>query len=287
MNSRCQTPDRNYCAPNGKLAALFVDIDGTTVVCQPYFDEAAESFAHFMELRGFNGKEARDLMHEVDHAKTELEGFERDRYGRSLIDCYRQMVKRHRRRFSPDEKTQDERILRNIGMAPFFRDPQVFPNAGPVLGRAKHSFMILAVSIGNREAQKYKVRQAGLDPVFDQLFITPRDNKVEIVREVIEDLNIDPHYSGFIGNSMRSDGACLAVTNFIYLPLEAGWSFDKSKAIPQETGFQMFEVKDWREAEERGINRLLRRRKSAQMGQPGDEASSRKCHGHKNKETKQ
>jgi hypothetical protein len=102
---------------------------------------------------------------------------------------------------------------------------------------------------------------------------------VEIVQEVMEDLNIDPYHSAHIGNSMRSDGACLAVTNFIFLPLEAGWSFDKSKPIPTETtkdsGFQMYSVKDWREAEERGINRLLRRRKSVQLGY-----EEKRCHKH-------
>lgn len=263
MNTRCQTPDRNYCSANGKIAALFVDIDGTTVVCQPYFDETADNFAYFMRLRGFDPSEARALLKDIDHAKTELEGFERDRYGRSLIECYNTMVKSKRRRFTAAARQEDERILRSIGMAPYFRQPEVFPNAAPVLGRAHHSFLILAVSIGNREAQKFKVRQAGLDPVFDYLVITPRDNKVDIVRETIEDLNIDAHASAFIGNSLRSDGACLAVTNFIYLPNEAGWSFDHSKPVPQDTGFQMFSVKDWREAEERGINRLMRRRKSA------------------------
>lgn len=278
MNSRCQTPDRNYCAPNGKIAALFVDIDGTTVVCQPYFDETGESFEYFMKLRGFDGAEARQLLRDIDHAKTEAEGFERDRYGRSLLDCYRQMVAKKRRRFTPQQKANDERILLSLGMAPYFREPLVFPNAAPVLGRAHHSFLILAVSIGNREAQKFKVRQAGLDPVFDHLFITPRDNKVDIVREVIQDLNIDPQYSAFIGNSRRSDGACLAVTNFIYLPLEAGWSFDHSKPMPTNTGFEMFEVKDWREAEERGINRLMRRRKTA-ASFPAEEVK-KGCGGH-------
>lgn len=281
MNSstKCATPDRNYCAPNGKVAALFVDIDGTTVVCQPNFDESAESFAWFMKLRGFNPTEARALMHEIDLSKTEQEGFEVDRYGRSLIDCYHKLVADKKRRFTVEQRTNDERILRSIGMAPFFRPPVDFPNAGPVLSRARKSFRILAMSIGNREAQKFKVRQAGLDSVFDDLLITPRDNKVEIMREVIEDLNIDPRHSAHIGNSMRSDGAALAITNFIYLPLESGWSFDKSKPIPVEkgkdSGFEMFTVRDWREAEERGINRLLRRRKSIDMS-----AEERRC-GHK------
>jgi FMN phosphatase YigB (HAD superfamily) len=256
--------DRNFCAPNQKNAALFVDVDGTILVCQPYFDEATASFGYFMELRGFDPAEAMKRLGEVDRAKTELEGFERDRFGKSLIDCYRAMVKEKRRRFTDRQKAQDEIILRQIGTGPFFREPQLFPNAAAVLGRAHHNFLIFAVSIGNREAQKYKVRQAGLDPVFDELIITARDDKAEIVSGVIRDWNIDPNLSAFIGNSKRSDGANLAVTNFVYLPLEAGWAFDLSRELP-ESAFEAFEVKDWREAEEKAINRLVRRRKSMKM----------------------
>lgn len=263
--SKCQSLDRNFCAPNEQNAALFVDVDGTILVCQPYFDEAAESFGYFMQLRGFDAKEAIERLREVDHEKTELEGFERDRYGKSIIETYRHMVKTKRRRFTDAQKVQDERILRQIGTGPFFREPQLFANAAAVLGRAHHNFLIFAVSIGNREAQKYKVRQAGLDPVFDELIITARDDKAEIVSGVIRDWNIDPKLSAFIGNSRRSDGANLAVTNFVYLPLEAGWAFDNSRPLPASE-FEMFEVKDWREAEEKAINRLVRRRKAQKIG---------------------
>jgi FMN phosphatase YigB (HAD superfamily) len=262
---KCQSMDRNFCAPNEKNAALFVDVDGTILVCQPYFDEAAESFGYFMALRGFDKEQAKARLAQVDHEKTEREGFERDRFGKSLIDAYRSLVKEKRRRFTVDQQKQDEIILRQIGMGPFFREPQLFANAAAVLGRAHHNFLIFAVSIGNREAQKYKVRQAGLDPVFDELIITARDDKAEIVAGVIRDWNIDPALSAFIGNSKRSDGANLAVTNFVYLPLEAGWAFDQTRELPQ-SDFEMFSVKDWREAEEKAINRLVRRRKAAKGG---------------------
>jgi FMN phosphatase YigB (HAD superfamily) len=266
--------DRNYCAPSGKNAALFVDVDGTLLVCQPYFDEAAENFAHYMALRGFDPAEAREAFSHFNHNTALLEGFEREVFPKALIECYRHLVKTKRRRFSAQQRKLDERIIQNIGNGPFFRPPQMFPNAAAVLGRAHHNFLIIAVSIGNREAQKYKVRQAGLDSVFDDMVVTARDDKQELVAQVIEDWNIDPHASAFIGNSQRSDGACLAVTNFIWLPLEGGWSFDKSKELPQETGFQLMLAKDWRECEEKGINRLVRRRKSGRASvsaaDPGD-----------------
>lgn len=257
----CRTSDRNFCAPDNKIAALFVDVDGTILVCQPYFDEATANFGYFMKLRGFDGEESIKLLREVDRSNTERVGFERDRFGKSLVEAYDRMRVAKRKRFRPEDIAHDRLICENIGRAPFFREPELFANAAAVLGRAHHNFMIFAVTIGNREAQKYKVRQAGLDPVFDGVLITSRDDKPTLVSRVMKDLNIDPKLSAFIGNSARSDGACLALTNFVYLPLEPGWAYDKAAALPESSEFEVFRVDDWRQAEDHAINSLVRRRR--------------------------
>ncbi len=88
------------------------------------------------------------------------------------------------------------------------------------------------------------------------------------MREAIEDMGIDPNASAFIGNSIRSDGAALSETNFIYLPLELSLS-RPGDALP-ESKFRKFEAKDWREVEERGIVRLLRQRQTHMEGSPGE-----------------
>jgi FMN phosphatase YigB (HAD superfamily) len=259
---KCQTPRRNFCTPDGKNAALFVDLDGTVVVCQPYFDEAGENFAHFMSLRGFDATEAHDACREYNMKFMHEHGFERDVFPKALVAAYRHLMQKHKRRLRTDKRTLDERIVHNIGLGPFFRLPEPFPNAAAVLGRAHKGFLVFAVSMGNHEAQKYKIRQAGLDTIFDEAIITSREDKPEIVAQVMEDWNISPSYSAFIGNSKRADGACLAKTNFIYLPLEQGTSFDVSRPLP-ESQYNVFPAKDWREAEEKGIKRVLRQRKAA------------------------
>ncbi len=252
---RCRTPGRNFCAPGGKIAALFVDVDGTIAVCQPYYEEARACFGYFMSLLGFDREEAIALSQKLDREYTETHGFERDHFGITLVDAYTQLCKARKVR----RNKRAIEVCENIGRAPFFREPELFPNAAAVLARAHHNFRMFAITIGNREAQKYKVRQAGLDAIFDELIVTPNDDKAKIVSDVIEDLNIDPKMSAFIGNSRRSDGVCLNHTNFIWLPLEGGWSFDQ-KDLPQNTGFDLFQVKNWRQAEEQAIARLLRRR---------------------------
>jgi len=246
------------CAPNGKNAALIVDLDGTTMECQPDFDKAIARFGYLMALIGFVKKHAIATLREIDLRNAKAEGFERDRFPRSIVQAYSTLCKEKgmRRRKEIIELCQD------IGSSPFFREPKLFPNAAAVLGRAHHNFLIIAVTIGNREAQKHKIRQGGLDPVFDRIIVTPTDNKVDRVREAMEDLNIDPKFSAFIGNSRRSDGACLAVTNFIFLPLEKGWAFDDAP-LPQGSPYQLFNATDWRDAEEGGIERLIRQRETA------------------------
>ncbi|HEY9715490.1 MAG TPA: HAD family hydrolase [Chroococcales cyanobacterium] len=258
MQTHCQTPGRNFCAPSGKVAALFVDLDGTIIECQPNFDNAKERFVHLMVMCGFDRKRATQVMKECELHTAKTAGFERENFGKAIIAAYSQLCKEAKRR----RNRQILGICEDIGNSPFFRMPKVFPNAAAVLGRAHRKFLIIAVSIGNREAQKYKIRQGGLDPVFDRILITPNDNKVELVQAAIEDLNIDPEFSAFIGNSLRSDGASLAVTNFVHLPLESGWEYDVAE-LPGGGKFRKFDARDWRDAEEKAIERLIRRREMA------------------------
>jgi FMN phosphatase YigB (HAD superfamily) len=255
MSSKCNMPGRNLCARNGKVAALFVDVDGTILECQPYFDSAIERFGFLMAMLGFDKKHAIATLREIDLGSTHMNGFERDRFPTSMIAAYGKLCKEKKLR----RRREVTLICEDIGNSPFFRQPKLFANAASVLGRAHHNFLMIAVTIGNREAQKYKIRQGGLDPVFDEIIVTPNDDKAERVREAMIDLNIDPELSAFIGNSRRSDGSCLTETNFIYLPLEKGWSFDDTD-LPANTGHDVFSVKDWREAEDRAITRLLRKR---------------------------
>ncbi len=276
-NTNCHTEDRNFCGPDGLDAALFIDVDGTMLECQPYFDQASADFAYFLGRRGFDPAEARKLLAEIDHAKTEEEGFERDRFGNSMVDTYLKLVATKRRRFKPEDIEADKRILLALGQSPYFRTPKLFENCAAVLGRAVHNFRMFAVTIGNREAQKYKVRQAGLEPIFDGLIVTAHDNKPEYVLAAMQDMGIDPKLSAFIGNSLRSDGANLQHTNYIHLPLETGWSFDQSRALPENTGFQVFYAKNWREAEEKGINRLIRMRHAQAQRKGGAKGKTGRC----------
>lgn len=221
------------------------------------FEAAIERFGLLMEMCGFDKKKAQELLHEIDIGATHSQGFERDRFPRAMAQTYAQLCKET----GKEKENWISGICLDIGNSPFFREPKLFANAVAVLGRAHHNFLIIAVTIGNREAQKYKIRQGGLQPLCDELIITPSDNKAERVREAIEDLNIDPALSAFIGNSRRSDGQCLTETNFIYLPLEKGWAFDESD-LPPGSPYRSFEAKDWRDAEERAIMRLVRWRHS-------------------------
>lgn len=252
--AKCLQPGRNMCAPSGKICALFVDIDGTIMECDPYFDTARERFGHLMAKEGFHKQSAIELLKHAYFKNMAANGVERDQLSKSMVEVYAALCKQTKRR----KNKLIAGICEDIGNSPFFREPKLFPNAAPVLGRSRHNFLMIAVTMGNREAQKYKIRQGGLDSIFDHLIITPFDNKADRVRELVEDLNIDPEHSAFIGNSMKSDGQCLAVTNFIHLPFERG-VFD-TVDVPDGSGFDMFKVKDWRDAEERAILRLLRRR---------------------------
>src|SRR5262249_51186844 len=158
---------------------------------EPYFEEAKLRFGYFMALRGFDRAQALKLVREIELAYVEKHGFERDALSTAMVTTYRRLAKQRRMRTNK----ADRGICEGIGRSPFFREPELFANAAAVLGRAHHNFRIIAVSIGNREAQKYKIRQAGLATVFDDIIITQRDDKAGLVKAAIEDYGIDPRYS--------------------------------------------------------------------------------------------
>ncbi len=263
MITPCHSADRNMCCPGGKIAALFVDIDGTAMLCQPYFDGAFEEFATVMELVGVPKDAAKKALGDIYYGSMPHRGFERERFPEGIIETYQHLCKEHK----IEPRADILPVLERIGNAPFFRKPELFPNALQVLTRAQHNFMLIAVTVGDREVQKYKIRQGGLDAIFDETIITFREGKAELVAEAIEDYNIDPNFSAFIGNSVRSDGVCLSETNFIFLPLETSLSKNGDK-LP-DSNFKSFKVTDWRDAEERAIKRLLRRRKMAMGNDEG------------------
>ena len=57
--------------------------------------------------------------------------------------------------------------------------------------------------------------------------------------------------------------------NFIHVPFETSLSKDGDK-LPENTGFTTYNVKNWRDAEENAINRLIRKRDMAISGISGN-----------------
>ena len=257
MKARCHFRSRKTSGRNGKNYVLFIDVDGTLVACDPLFARAHDNFVFLMDSLGFEAAASRQMLQDVDLKNARAVGFERDRFPMSMVEAYRELCKKYTPDTPPVQRVIE--LCNDIGQSPFFQAPQVFANAVPVLERASEYFLLVAVTMGNREAQEHKIYQAGFGGLFDELIITPNDNKPECVREAIVDMNVDASQSAFIGNSLRSDGACLTETNFIHLPLESGWAFD-NHVLPADTGFEAFKAISWREVEERGIARLIRRR---------------------------
>ncbi len=214
-----------------------------------------------MSLCGFSKRAAKKALQEVYYGRKPFRGYDREKFGEAIADAYDHICKKEGVRKDPLVSS----ICQRIGTAPFFQQPELFPNALPVLTRARHNFLIVAVTVGTREVQKYKIGQGGLSSVFDDTIFTLHENKADLVQEFIEDNNVCPHHSAFIGNSMRSDGVTLNKTNFVYLPLEISLA-SKCDKFPENTGFELFNAHNWTEAEERAIKRLIRRRRLASEG---------------------
>lgn len=266
LNLKCFAEQRDLITPNGKLAVLCIDMDGTTIECQPYFDEAFEEFALLMSLLGVPHEESTNALKRIYYGSMPHRGFERHRFPEALVETYEDLRKRFNLTQVPDQQAEHFRsLLKGIGSAPFFRRPKLFTDCIQVLTQAHERFLLVAVTVGDYEAQLFKIRQSGLEKLFDDRIITLTEGKDKLVAQLIEDYNIDPEYSAFIGNSVRSDGVCLNVMNFIHVPFETSLSKDGDK-LPENTGFRVFPVKNWRDAQENAINRLIRQRDMALSG---------------------
>ena len=62
------------------IAALFVDIDGTAMICQPYFDQAFEQFATVMQLLSVPPDVSKAALSKIYYGSMPHRGFERERF---------------------------------------------------------------------------------------------------------------------------------------------------------------------------------------------------------------
>lgn len=280
LNLKCFAEQRDLITPNGKLAVLCVDMDGTTIECQPYFDEAFDEFAILMGLLGVPELESQNALKRIYYGSMPHRGFERHRFPEALVETYRDLRdKFNLTQVSPEQEDKFFSLLKGIGSAPFFRKPKLFADCVQVLTQAHERFLLVAVTVGDYEAQLFKIRQSGLEKLFDDRIITLEEGKDKLVAQLIKDYNIDPEYSAFIGNSIRSDGVCLNVMNFIHVPFETSLSKDGDK-LPENTGFSTYKVKNWRDAQENAINRLIRQRDMALSGLISPDGRSGVCGSH-------
>lgn len=273
LNLKCFAEQRDLITPNGKLAVLCIDMDGTTIECQPYFDEAFLEFSLLMGLLGVPQEESTEALKRIYYGSMPHRGFERHRFPEALVETYENLKEKFNLTGITDEQENTfHSLLKGIGSAPFFRRPKLFNDCLQVLSRAHERFLLVAVTVGDYEAQLFKIRQSGLEKLFDDRIITLIEGKDKLVAQLIEDYDIDPEYSAFIGNSVRSDGVCLNVMNFIHVPFETSLSKDGDK-LPENTGFSTYKVQNWRDAEENAINRLIRKRDMAISGISGSSKS--------------
>lgn len=251
---------RDLEAPQGEAAAIF-DWDGTIAECHPLYQSAKELFGHFMERCGFDRQQAMHYFREAEIRETEGNAFDRHHLSRPMIDAYQELCREHGRQ----PKDSDIDICKALGQGPFFQEPVVFENAVEVLNELRKRFRLFVVTIGDTDVQGYKVKKSGLKPLFDKVIISSRRDKDARVAKLMQENNLDPRHCVFVGNSPRSDGITLKVTNFIHQTLEGGLVFEMAD-LPQNTGFQSYTTADWLETY-KVFQELIRRRDLA-LGRP-------------------
>jgi hypothetical protein len=189
-------------------------MDGTTIECQPYFDEAFDEFAILMGLLGVPELESQNALKRIYYGSMPHRGFERHRFPEALVETYRDLRdKFNLTQVTPEQEDKFFSLLKGIGSAPFFRKPKLFADCVQVLTQAHERFLLVAVTVGDYEAQLFKIRQSGLEKLFDDRIITLEEGKDKLVAQLIK----EQHRPRVLASSATAspDGVCLNVMNFI------------------------------------------------------------------------
>ena len=138
---------------------------------------------------------------------------------------------------------------------------ELLPGVEDVVAELGKEYPLLLITKGDLFDQESKLARSGLGGYFRHVEIV-REKDATVYSTILGKHGIAPDNFLMVGNSVRSDGICLKKTNLIYLPLEASLPKATDK-FPENTGFTHYNVNNWREAEQRAINRLIRQRDPA------------------------
>ncbi|MCR6654650.1 MAG: HAD family hydrolase [Opitutus sp.] len=204
--------------------AIVFDGDDTLWLTQRHYDETIQLFISFLSAQGFPRAITRQVFDRIDLANVSKHGFSRERFPRSMVETYRDLLKQRGGKY---ERAVAARV-RMIGRDVFASLPELRPGVRTVLRDLRRGHMLVLLTAGDRLVQRAKIRRLGMARYFDRVVITPLKN-AKVMRKVVDDLGIPPCCAMMVGNSLRSDILPAREAGLTAVQILArGWHYDRS-----------------------------------------------------------
>ncbi len=210
---------------------LILDADDTLWENNIFYEQAIQSFAWRMAEEGFDPRQARETLSQVEQERIPLYGYAPQEFIRSLLQTYHRLCREAGRSPRPEVEAEIEAIGRQVVEYPMI----LLDGVPETLARLRRYCRLFLLTKGDPEVQQSKVKRSGLAPYFEAVHIVPEKGP-EVLRELIARHHLDPARTWMVGNSPRSDvnPALEAGIGAVYIPYHTPWSFEETPIADPE-----------------------------------------------------
>jgi putative hydrolase of the HAD superfamily len=179
---------------------IIFDLDDTLVDTSDVYWRARTQFVNELAAQDLDPEEITELFEEIDSDHIKKFGFAPERYGRSMLATYEQILQRHNREAGPEIL----RVIESCGKAIVQSLPQLIDDAETLLAWASEHFELVLLTRGEFVLQMRKLEQAALSKYFSDVKVVA-DKDADTFRSVIKNAGYSPEKTWVIGDSIRTD----------------------------------------------------------------------------------
>jgi putative hydrolase of the HAD superfamily len=185
----------------GRRSGIVFDGDDTLWSTEQLYDVARQSARAIVERAGLSGPNWEVLERRIDVENVAKLGYSPLRFPRSCVEAYEELCRRNSIAIDGSIATRIEQVASDV----FVQEPPLMPDAHQTLSALRDRGIRLALlTKGDLTVQQRRIETSGLAEFFDVVHIVDEKTPNAIL-EVIARLDVEPHCSWMVGNSIRSD----------------------------------------------------------------------------------
>jgi putative hydrolase of the HAD superfamily len=208
-------------------AHLLIDADDTLWENTLYYEQATHAFLTFLNHSQLTPDEVQVMLDEVECL---MGGSGSVNFIHSLIETYRRLAEKEVQEEDIQQIWQFGEIIRTHPL-------ELLTGVKETLEYLLPRYDLVLLTKGDREEQKLKVEQSGIEQCFRQVVVV-QEKDLATYHRVVRDLHLDPKQTWMIGNSPRSDinPALSAGLNAVYIPHPYTWHLEHAEVQKRGDG---------------------------------------------------